>query len=40
MEKKRKAEEFHGRVEAIRNSVKGLNARLDKIENMHPKLLS
>ena len=40
VEKKRKAEEFHGRVEAIRNSVKGLNARLDKIENMHPKLLS
>jgi len=33
MAKKKKAEDFHGRVEAIRKSVKVVNARLEKIEN-------
>jgi hypothetical protein len=33
MAKKKKAEDFHGRVEAIRKRVKVVNARLEKIEN-------
>ena len=32
MAKKKKAAEFHSRVEAIRNSVKAVNERIDKIK--------
>jgi hypothetical protein len=33
IEKKKKAEEFHGRVEAIRKANNVLSTRLDKLEN-------
>jgi len=34
-EKKKQQEEFHGRVEVIKNEVQRLNSRLDKIEDDH-----
>jgi len=38
LEKKKKSDEFHGRVEAIRKSVKAVNARLEKIEHANDEL--
>jgi len=36
MEKEKKLEEFHGRVEAIRKTVSGINHKLDEIDHEHP----
>jgi hypothetical protein len=38
LEKKKKSDEFHGRVEAIRKSVNAVNARLEKIEHANDEL--
>ncbi len=38
LEKKKKSDEFHGRVEAIRHSVNAVNARLEKIKHANDEL--
>jgi hypothetical protein len=38
LEKKKKSDKFHGRVEAIRHSVNAVNARLEKIKHANDEL--
>ena len=36
MDKEKRLEEFHGRVEALRKTVSGINHKLDEIDHDHP----